>query len=201
MKLVVWLVLIATMVANIAALKEDDQVSKPSCLTNIASSCNIPGDGDSLSQLRRCCLALKEAIDDDRECFCLLKPSFVQDPSGEPAIENVFSFCSIKGSLDSLCPDPYSRFDNASSPIASPPTLDWPISGDEDLSPLASAPGYSSSHDEPISSPLVSPLGFNPIVDGPLFSPAQGNKNNAANKIASKFYLSLTLIFMFALIL
>ncbi|KAH9612346.1 hypothetical protein KSS87_013039 [Heliosperma pusillum] len=78
----------------------------PSCVASITTSCNIT-DGDTASQkaqLDECCTALSDAVDNQRKCFCSLQPYLADTPSDTAAADQLFTYCSIDGSFDTLCP-------------------------------------------------------------------------------------------------
>lgn len=64
------------------------------CITNSTSD----------SEFLECCSIIKQEIEEERECFCLPKDNILQDANTSATFTQIFSFCDISGSFQTLCP-------------------------------------------------------------------------------------------------
>ncbi|XP_021725663.1 uncharacterized protein LOC110692894 [Chenopodium quinoa] len=123
-----------------------------SCLLTI-SDCM-----EDSSSILDCCPTIKDAIADERECFCLTKEIFGRNASHARTWSNILIFCSVTASLDSLCPDSDSSpiVPTSSSP-ESPPSIE-PSPSESD--PITPSTGIEPSPTE--SDPITPSTGIEP---------------------------------------
>ncbi|XP_021725664.1 uncharacterized protein LOC110692895 [Chenopodium quinoa] len=115
-------VLLAVMLTTISirpSLAQDDEVENAGCWLKI-SSCL--GDND----VALCCPIIQQEIDDERDCFCLMKETALQNATIDASFSTILTFCDISGSFQTLCPD--------GPPTSSTPTTEVTIpASDESL--------------------------------------------------------------------
>ncbi|XP_021767853.1 uncharacterized protein LOC110732246 isoform X2 [Chenopodium quinoa] len=98
---VVLLVLFAIMLTTLSirpSLAQDDEVGNMGCWDNITSCL---GDNEVLL----CCPVIQQEIDNERDCFCLMKETVQQNATVAASFSTIFTFCDISGSFQTLCPD------------------------------------------------------------------------------------------------
>ncbi|XP_021725665.1 uncharacterized protein LOC110692896 [Chenopodium quinoa] len=110
MKMVLFAIIMLTTISIRPSLAQDDEVENAGCWLKI-SSCL--GDND----VALCCPIIQQEIDDERDCFCLMKETALQNATIDASFSTIFTFCDISGSFQTLCPD---DSDSSSAPLVSP---------------------------------------------------------------------------------
>ncbi|XP_074303618.1 uncharacterized protein LOC141638073 [Silene latifolia] len=186
MKIVLLFTVVAIALIGVpASAATNGPAPAPSCLASISTSCNIT-DGDTASQtaqLDQCCTALSDAIDNQRKCFCLLKPYLDDTASDTAAVAQLFTYCSIDGSFDTLCPTDDGSTSPSDDGTTTTPSGDSTTPSDEDSS--TGVPSTPSS-----GSNTGNGLGLGGGVLG------QAKAKNAGNKMASTSISGLLITFI-----
>lgn len=71
------------------------------CLLKIS---NCLGNVTTQSDILGCCPIIKQEIDNERECFCLLNQAMQQNETTISEVDTILTFCSITHSFQTLCP-------------------------------------------------------------------------------------------------
>ncbi|XP_021725662.1 uncharacterized protein LOC110692893 [Chenopodium quinoa] len=135
------------------------------------------------SSLLECCPIIKDAILEERECFCLTKQIFGRNATLARTWSNILIFCSVTASFDSLCPDSNSSFvlppssspdsppsiSPTESPVSPPTGVPTPSSPVENLFPPTPGP------------PIPTELLFPPTPEQPATDNDTGNGSGDEN--------------------
>ncbi|XP_021855952.1 uncharacterized protein [Spinacia oleracea] len=163
------------------------------CITNSTSD----------SEFLECCSIIKQEIEEERECFCLPKDNILQDANTSATFTQIFSFCDISGSFQTLCPGPSPSPTGSLSPLS-------PV-GSPALSPIGSlvpSPAGSVSDSTPVPSPTSSPLSpMEPLVfpsppgtdDDSDSGSGSSTQSNSTNKVAFSAGLLTKALFLIIL--
>lgn len=97
MALFVVIAIMVTILLTITPSSAQDGSENLGCWTNIT---NCMGT----QEIIQCCPIIQQAIDDERNCFCLMRETVDQNATIASSFATIFSFCSISDSFQTLCP-------------------------------------------------------------------------------------------------
>ncbi|KNA13060.1 hypothetical protein SOVF_120180 [Spinacia oleracea] len=145
MALFVVIAIMVTILLTITPSSAQDGSENLGCWTNIT---NCMGT----QEIIQCCPIIQQAIDDERNCFCLMRETVDQNATIASSFATIFSFCSISDSFQTLCPsgsgsssppaeEPSAPVEEPSAPVEEPSTpVEEPSAPEEEPSAAVEEP-------------------------------------------------------------